>query len=155
MGMNCTINFPIFAFQIWLLILGEDLHRKRRSVDYSSSIWGMGRGIYSECQFHFEPFFAWVDWVEAFWSSLGYQVARQRPCCLGLLWHLWKYWERGKNTMLYMTQKTNVHFFDKCIIMLTCIQCIHELFFSEKQCNIKKSPAVSSVAKTLWRRGRW
>ena len=36
--------------------------------------------------------------------------------------------------------------------MLTCVQCIHDLFFSAKKCNINESPTVSSVAKKLWRR---
>ena len=41
-------------------------------------------GFFALIQFHFEPFFSWVAWVESFWSSLGYKVAWQHSCCLGL-----------------------------------------------------------------------
>ena len=104
MGLNRTIKFPILVFQTLLLIPGGDFHRQRRNVNGSISIWGMFR-FFLKRQFHFEPFFACL---KDFCSSLWYQVGQQRPCCIGLIWHLWKYWEQGTNTILDMMQKLNI-----------------------------------------------
>ena len=57
MVMNRTLNFPILAFQIWLLSPGGDLHSQIRSFDDSISIWGMCRDNYLRATIPFRSFF--------------------------------------------------------------------------------------------------
>ena len=53
---------------------------------------------------------------------------------------------RNKHNVRY-DARIKCTFFNKCIIIITCIQYIHNLFFSEKKYNINELPTVSFVAK--------
>ena len=59
---------------------------------------------------------------------------------------------RNKHNVRY-DARIKCTFFYKYIIMLSCIQCIRDLFLSANQSDINESPTLSSVGKTLWRRG--